>query len=150
MALNRRIPQAPARGRRRIGGPGCRGPRCRFAILILVADPEHPPAPLQRSRGGWPSIRVGLDASARMIEQARAKNWPAGVRFELGVSPSGSPDIGLSTRLLPLGGRRVKVQPVDLDAGCPDCGVMSGRAHAWVQQRVRDILYAGEVSGGGA
>jgi transposase len=39
----------------------------------------------------------------------------------------------------------VKVQPVDLDAGCPDCGVMSGRAHAWVEQRVRDIPYAGEV-----
>jgi ubiquinone/menaquinone biosynthesis C-methylase UbiE len=27
---------------------------------------------------------VGVDASAGMIEQARAKRWPAGVRFELG------------------------------------------------------------------
>jgi transposase len=26
---------------------------------------------------------------------------------------------------LPLGGRRVKVQPVDLDDGCPECGVIS-------------------------
>jgi hypothetical protein len=40
---------------------------------------------------------------------------------------------------LPLGGRRVKVQPVDLDAGCPDCGVVSARVHAWTVQRVRDI-----------
>ena len=27
---------------------------------------------------------IGVDASAGMIEQARAKNWPGGVRFELG------------------------------------------------------------------
>jgi ubiquinone/menaquinone biosynthesis C-methylase UbiE len=27
---------------------------------------------------------VGVDASAGMIEQARTKNWPAGVRFEVG------------------------------------------------------------------
>jgi transposase len=46
---------------------------------------------------------------------------------------------------LPLGGRRVKVQPVDLDHGCPGCGVVSSRVHAWVEQRVRDIPYAGEV-----
>jgi transposase len=46
---------------------------------------------------------------------------------------------------LPLGGRRVKVQPVDLDDGCPECGVISGRVHAWVSQRVRDIGHAGWV-----
>jgi transposase len=46
---------------------------------------------------------------------------------------------------LPLGGRRVKVQPVDLDDGCPACGVVSSRVHAWVQQRVRDIPYAGQI-----
>jgi hypothetical protein len=46
---------------------------------------------------------------------------------------------------LPLGGRRVKVQPVDLDDGCPECGVISGRVHAWVSQRVRDIGHAGRV-----
>ncbi len=28
---------------------------------------------------------------------------------------------------LPLGGRRVRVQPVDLDDGCPSCGVISAR-----------------------
>jgi transposase len=47
---------------------------------------------------------------------------------------------------LPLGGRRrVKVQPVDLDSGCPGCGVVSTRVHAWVRQRVRDIPHAGQV-----
>jgi transposase len=46
---------------------------------------------------------------------------------------------------LSLGGRRVKVQPVDLDQGCPDCGVVSSRIHAWVMQRVRDIGHAGRV-----
>ena len=46
---------------------------------------------------------------------------------------------------LPLRGRRVKVQPVDLDDGCPGCGVVSSRVHAWVEQRVRDIPHAGQV-----
>jgi transposase len=46
---------------------------------------------------------------------------------------------------LPLGGRRVKIQPVDLGDGCPECGVISDRVHGWVQQRVRDIPHAGQV-----
>ena len=46
---------------------------------------------------------------------------------------------------LPLGGRRVKVQPVDIDDGCPACGVVSSRVHAWVQQRVHDIPYTGHI-----
>jgi len=46
---------------------------------------------------------------------------------------------------LPLGGRRVKVQPVDLADGCTDCGVVSARVHAWVEQRVRDVPHAGRV-----
>ena len=33
---------------------------------------------------GLRSAIVGVDASAGMIEQARAKQWPAGVRFEIG------------------------------------------------------------------
>ena len=33
---------------------------------------------------GVPVTIVGVDASGGMIEQARAKNWPRGVRFELG------------------------------------------------------------------
>jgi len=44
---------------------------------------------------------------------------------------------------LPLGGRRVRVQPIDRDGGCPDCGVVSTRVHAWVEQRVRDVPHAG-------
>jgi transposase len=46
---------------------------------------------------------------------------------------------------LPLGGRRVKVQPVDLEDGCPECGVVSSRVHAWSVQRVRDVGHAGRV-----
>jgi transposase len=46
---------------------------------------------------------------------------------------------------LPLGGRRVKVQPVEIGDGCPDCGVVSVRVHAWTVQRVRDIPHAGSV-----
>ena len=29
---------------------------------------------------------VGIDASAGMVDQARAKSWPAGIRFELGMA----------------------------------------------------------------
>ena len=46
---------------------------------------------------------------------------------------------------LPLGGRRVRVQPVDLADGCPSCGVISARVHAWIVQRVRDIPNAGQL-----
>ena len=46
---------------------------------------------------------------------------------------------------LRLGGRRVKVEPVEVEDGCPACGVVSGRVHAWVVQRVRDVPYAGQV-----
>ena len=46
---------------------------------------------------------------------------------------------------LPLGGRRVRVQPADLADGCPSCGVISARAHAWIVQRVRDIPHAGQL-----
>ena len=46
---------------------------------------------------------------------------------------------------LPLGGRRVKVQPVDLEGGCPSCGVVSARVHAWTEQQVRDVPHAGRV-----
>ena len=46
---------------------------------------------------------------------------------------------------LPLGGRRVRVQPVDLADGCPSCGVISVRVHAWMVQRVRDIPHAGRL-----
>jgi hypothetical protein len=40
---------------------------------------------------------------------------------------------------LPLGGRRVKVRPVDLEDGCPECGAVSSRVHAVGVQRVRDL-----------
>ena len=46
---------------------------------------------------------------------------------------------------LPLGGRRVKVAPVEVEQGCPVCGVVSGRVHGWVEQRVRDLPHAGRV-----
>src|SRR5689334_2861873 len=46
---------------------------------------------------------------------------------------------------LPMGGRRIKVQPVVLGDGCPACGVVSYRVHAWSAQRVRDVQHAGRV-----
>lgn len=46
---------------------------------------------------------------------------------------------------LPLGGRRVIVRADTQDEGCPDCGVISTRVHAWASQRVKDIPAGGEV-----
>ena len=37
------------------------------------------------------------------------------------------------------------MQPVDRGEGCPVCGVVSSRVHAWVEQRVRDVPHAGGV-----
>ena len=38
-----------------------------------------------------------------------------------------------------------RCEPVDLADGCPACGVVSSRVHAWVVQRVRDIPHAGQL-----
>jgi transposase len=46
---------------------------------------------------------------------------------------------------LPLGGRRIVVRAAARDEGCPDCGVISTRVHAWASQRVKDIPAGGEV-----
>ena len=46
---------------------------------------------------------------------------------------------------LPLGGRRVIVQADTIGDGCPDCGVVSERVHAWCRQRVRVVPHAGRV-----
>lgn len=46
---------------------------------------------------------------------------------------------------LPLGGRRVTLRADEQDEGCPDCGVISARAHAWASQRVKDIPAGGEL-----
>ena len=46
---------------------------------------------------------------------------------------------------LPLGGRRVVVRAVAQDEGCPDCGVISTRVHAWTRQRVKDIPAGDEL-----
>lgn len=46
---------------------------------------------------------------------------------------------------LPLGGRRVVVRADAQDEGCPACGVISTRVHAWASQRVKDIPAGGEV-----
>ncbi len=44
---------------------------------------------------------------------------------------------------LPSGGRRVVVQAREQDEGCPDCGVVSTRRHAWTRQRVKDLPVGG-------
>lgn len=38
---------------------------------------------------------------------------------------------------LPSGGRRVVVRADTLADGCPECGVVSDRVHAWCRQRVK-------------
>ncbi|MGH3461311.1 MAG: ISL3 family transposase [Kribbellaceae bacterium] len=47
---------------------------------------------------------------------------------------------------LPCGGRRVRVQACVIEDGCPGCGVLSSRVHAWTRQRVRDIPAGGDVA----
>lgn len=46
---------------------------------------------------------------------------------------------------LPLGGRRVVVRAEAQDEGCPGCGVISTRVHAWASQRVKDIPAGAEM-----
>lgn len=50
---------------------------------------------------------------------------------------------------LPSGGRRVVVQANERDEGCPDCGVVSTRVHAWTRQRVSDVPVGGTGHGHG-
>lgn len=50
---------------------------------------------------------------------------------------------------LPCGGRRVVVQAIDRDEGCPDCGVVSTRVHAWTRQRVKDVGAGGDGTAAG-
>ena len=40
---------------------------------------------------------------------------------------------------LPLGVRRVLVKADQVADGCPTCGMVSGRVHLWLRQRVKDI-----------
>jgi zinc-finger of transposase IS204/IS1001/IS1096/IS1165 len=46
---------------------------------------------------------------------------------------------------LPLGGPRVRIVPVEVEGGCPACGVASSRVHGLTEQLVRDVLHAGRV-----
>ena len=57
-------------------------------LLILVAGRVRRPEPCRRSletAGLAPDV-VGIDASAGMVDQARSKSWPAGIRFEVGMA----------------------------------------------------------------
>lgn len=74
-----------------------------------------------------------------LFEPTGSQRDPASVIFNL-------PDHRVVDAVdLPLGGRRVKAQRVDLEAGCPDCGVVSVRVHTWTEQRVQDLPPAGRV-----
>ena len=46
---------------------------------------------------------------------------------------------------LPGGGRRVRVRAAVIEGGCPGCGVLSSRVHAWSVQRIKDIPAGGGV-----
>lgn len=39
----------------------------------------------------------------------------------------------------------MSVKADTIASGCPGCGVVSGRVHSWVRQRVKDIPHAGQV-----
>ncbi|MFN8077707.1 MAG: hypothetical protein U0Q15_20120 [Kineosporiaceae bacterium] len=43
---------------------------------------------------------------------------------------------------LPGGGREVVIASVEGEAGCPTCGVLSGRVHQRTRQRLRDVPVA--------
>jgi ubiquinone/menaquinone biosynthesis C-methylase UbiE len=68
--------------------PGCeRAPEPPSAVLVDLGcgSGASTRALLEAARAAGLRFNiVGIDASAGMIEQARAKNWPAGVRFQLG------------------------------------------------------------------
>jgi transposase len=46
---------------------------------------------------------------------------------------------------LPDGLREVTIEAVQVEDGCPDCGVVSGRVHQRTRQRLRDVPVAGRV-----
>jgi transposase len=46
---------------------------------------------------------------------------------------------------LPGGGRRVVIEAVPAEDGCPDCGVLSSRVHKRTRQRLRDVPVAGRI-----
>ena len=48
----------------------------------------------------------------------------------------------LDVVLEPDGGRRVSVETVAVEAGCPVCGVMTGRVKDRPMSRVRDLPHA--------
>ena len=71
-ALARRLPARA--GRRRLVDLGCgSGASTRASCAVC------------RPRGQAFSV-IGVDASAGMLDQARAKSWPPGVRFEVGMA----------------------------------------------------------------
>lgn len=72
-----------------------------------------------------------------MIEPTGLRRDAASVIFNL-------PDYHVTDAIdLPLGGRRVIVKADTVADGCPDCGVVSARVHAWSRQRVKDLPHAG-------
>ena len=74
-----------------------------------------------------------------MIEPTCSRRDAASVIFNL-------PDYHVIDAIdLPSGGRRVIVQADTVADGCPDCGVVSERVHAWSRQRVKDIPQAGGI-----
>ena len=74
-----------------------------------------------------------------MIEPTCSRRDAASVIFNL-------PDYHVIDAVdLPLGGRRVIVQADTVADGCPDCGVVSARVHAWCRQRVKDIPHGGGI-----
>ena len=89
VGLNPGLPRPPAVGRR---GPGraAAGPATRTREPQRLVDLGCGSGASTRAlvdavhARGVPARIVGVDASAGMLDQARAKSWPAGVSFEVG------------------------------------------------------------------
>ena len=72
-ALAERLPTEDP-GELRLADLGCGSGASTRALLAAA-----------QAAGVWPTV-VGIDASAGMLEQARAKFWPPGVTFEVGMA----------------------------------------------------------------
>jgi transposase len=85
-------------------------------------------------------------SDATILEGPRAVFEPTGLQRDAASVIFNLPGYRVINAVdLPSGGRRVKLEPADPESGCPGCGVVSSRVHAWAEQRVRDVPYAGRL-----
>jgi transposase len=78
-------------------------------------------------------------------QELRALIEPTSLRADAATAIFNLPDYRVTNaEMLAFGQRRVRVEATT-EAGCPSCGVISGRVHSRRPQRLRDIPVAGPV-----